>query len=425
MSTKEELIGHYQAIRQQTETLCQPLAIEDYVIQSIEDVSPPKWHLAHSSWFFETFILDKWIADYKSFDPSFRYVFNSYYQGVGNPYPRAKRGLLSRPGVEKVYSYRHYVDEQILALLKKANTSLVANLAPLIELGLHHEQQHQELLVMDIKHNFSIDPTFPCYQTPLKTQSPQQSIPQKAIYIEIEGGLVDIGHLGEGFCYDIELPVHKKFLNPYRLASQLVSNADYLEFIASGAYQEPRFWLADGWICIQNNNWQAPLYWHQLDNKWFVFGLNGLRSLDPTEPVSHLSYYEADAYARWREARLPTEEEWEHFVRAHKITKQNNFMEKGLFRPQAALSEDRSKPNQFFGELWQWTSSAYSSYPGFKPIRGELGEYNGKFMNNQMVLRGGSCVTPSSHIRASYRNFYQPEKRWQFSGIRLAQNVKE
>lgn len=421
MATKEELLNQYQTVRQQTELLCCPLATEDYVIQSITDVSPPKWHLAHTTWFFETFILAKMQAGYECFDSSFQYLFNSYYQGLGSPYPRDKRGLLSRPLVETVYNYRHSVDEHLLALLKKADSSDLAKLESLLSLGLHHEQQHQELLLMDIKHNFSMDPNFPRYQTEISVKTRQKASP-KLSFIEMEGGLVDIGYQGEGFCYDNELPVHKTFLNPYCLANRLVTNTDYLEFIAAGGYQEPLHWLSEGWDCIQQNHWQAPLYWHRLDKEWFIFSLNGLIPLNPNEPVSHLSYFEADAYARWRQARLPTEEEWEHFVVAHGLSpNQAHFMENGHFHPQEAY-EDNSAPQQFFGDLWEWTSSSYSAYPGYQPLAGKLGEYNGKFMSSQMVLRGGCCVTPGSHIRASYRNFFQPEKRWQFSGLRLAKD---
>ncbi len=421
---KEELIYIYRNLRQQTETLCRPLAIEDYVIQSIEDVSPPKWHLAHSNWFFETFVLEKFLSDYKIFHPSFRYLFNSYYQGIGYPYPRAKRGLLSRPRVETIYEYRHYVDDHILALLQQASISQFANLSSLIRLGLEHEQQHQELLLMDIKHNFSIDPNLPSY----RNDRPQKnaSFHHKAGFIESEGGLVDIGYSNKDFCFDNELPVHKKFLNAYSLATQLVTNGEYLEFIEDKGYQEPGPWLSDGWDCVLKNNWQAPLYWYRRENKWSIFTLNGLMPLDLAEPVSHISYYEAEAYARWRGFRLPTEEEWEHFVVTNSITPDKaNLLEKGNLHPQPAPEPEKLEPQQFFGDLWEWTSSAYSAYPGYEAFGGELNEYNGKFMTNQMVLRGGSCVTPGSHIRASYRNFYQPEKRWQFSGIRLANNVKE
>lgn len=424
---KKQLIHAFQTVRRQTEALCQPLAIEDYVIQSIEDVSPPKWHLAHSSWFFETFILNKQLSHYKSMHPSFHYLFNSYYQGIGSPYPRAKRGLLSRPTVEVIYAYRKHVDTHILTLLEQASETQLMELSPFIILGLHHEQQHQELLLMDIKYNFSLDPNFPTYNPSLTLPTNENLIfsRTKPALIEVAGGVVEIGHRGPGFCFDNELPNHKKILIPYSIATQLVTNGEYFEFIEEGGYKEPRWWLADGWDCVLKNQWEAPLYWYNFDNEWRIFTLNGLSQLNSAEPVCHISYYEADAYARWRGAKLPSEEEWEHFVVTHKIKPDNNnFMETGLYHPQALKNQNKTGPQQFFGELWQWTSSPYSPYPGYISPKGILGEYNGKFMTNQMVLRGGCCATPKSHIRASYRNFFQPEKRWQFSGIRLAKGEK-
>ncbi|PJE16913.1 ergothioneine biosynthesis protein EgtB [Legionella sp.] len=415
----EHLIGAYKTVRQQTERLCQPLATEDYVIQSIEDVSPPKWHLAHCSWFFETFILSHYLKSYKPFHPSFHHLFNSYYQGIGNPYPRAKRGLLSRPTVEEIYAYRKYIDKHMQDLLSEIAEAQFDAINTLLTLGLHHEQQHQELLLMDVKHNFSYDPNFPLYQAAV--QDATSAVSSKLTFMDVEGGLVEIGHRGMDFCFDNELPNHKKFLIPYAIASRLTTNEEYLEFIEAGGYKEPCWWLADGWDCVLKNNWQAPLYWHNQNNEWHVFSLHGLTPLSPAEPVSHISFYEADAYARWRGARLASEEEWEHFVVTSGIAPRNdNFMENGLYHPQPASTQHSLQAQQFFGDLWEWTASPYTPYPGFRPLKGALGEYNGKFMTNQMVLRGGSCATPKSHIRASYRNFFQPEKRWQFSGIRLA-----
>ncbi len=420
-SMRKELIQAFKIVRQQTENLCQPLTIEDYVIQSIEDVSPPKWHLAHSSWFFEIFILKHWLANYQPFDSSFHYLFNSYYQAIGHPYPRAKRGLLSRPTVETIYAYRNHVDVHMLSLLEEISDLQLNEIQPLVILGLHHEQQHQELLLMDIKHNFSHDPNFPIYQSHPLQASPSLT-PAKLSFVDMEGGIVEIGYRGENFCFDNERPYHKTYLTPYAIASRLVTNEEYLEFIEAGCYKEPRWWLSDGWDCVIKNHWQAPLYWHNQDNEWHLFSLHGLIPLNPAEPVSHMSYYEADAYARWRGARLASEAEWEHFVRFKNITPHhNNFMEKGLFHPESAL-QNQAQPQQFFGDLWEWTSSPYQPYPGYAPLEGALGEYNGKFMANQMVLRGGCCATPESHIRASYRNFFQPEKRWQFGGIRLAKD---
>ncbi|WP_028387777.1 ergothioneine biosynthesis protein EgtB [Legionella fairfieldensis] len=414
---RKKLIQAFETIRQQTERLCQPLVIEDYVIQSIEEVSPPKWHLAHTSWFFETFILTRQFPKYNVFHSSFHHLFNSYYQSIGTPYPRARRGLLSRPTVELVYSYRQYIDNHILALLEQVSDTDFIKLNRLITLGLHHEQQHQELLLMDIKHNFSFNPDFPAYHSPPNLPAHRQ---YKSDFSEIKGGIVTIGHSGKTFCFDNELPCHKTFLRPFSLANQLVSNGDYLEFIEAGGYQQPCWWLADGWECVLRNQWRAPLYWYHVANEWQIFTLHGLTAINPSEPVSHVSYYEADAYARWRKARLPTEEEWEHFVISRNLSpEKGNFMETRLYHPQSAVS-DENDPQQFFGDLWEWTASAYSPYPGYQPLNGALGEYNSKFMANQMVLRGGCCVSAQSHLRASYRNFFQPDKRWQFSGIRLA-----
>jgi ergothioneine biosynthesis protein EgtB len=423
---REHIIRTFQTVRQQTETLCQPLAIEDYVIQSIEDVSPPKWHLAHSSWFFETFILNTYLANYKSFHPSFDYLFNSYYQSKGKPYPRAKRGLLSRPTVEQIYAYRRHIDSQILTLVEQATEAQLKELHTLITLGLNHEQQHQELLLIDIKYNFSHDPNFPRYN--LSSAWPKNTnllfTTPKAKFIEVSGGISEIGYRNNGFCFDNELPKHQKILIPYAISTQLVTNGEYLEFIEAGGYKKPQWWLADGWDYVLKNHWQAPLYWHHFANEWQIFTLNGLIPLNPSEPVCHISFYEADAYAKWRGAKLPSEEEWEHFVVSNAITTaEGNFLETGIFHPQASTQQYEAFPQQFFGDLWEWTASAYSAYPGYNPFRGTLGEYNGKFMSNQMVMRGGCCVTPKSHIRASYRNFFQPEKRWQFSGIRLATNI--
>jgi ergothioneine biosynthesis protein EgtB len=413
----------FQTVRKTTKELCRPLAVEDYVIQSVLDVSPPKWHLAHTTWFFETFILLKYLLNYQTFDPQFHYLFNSYYHGVGEPFPRQQRGLLSRPTVETVYKYRDHVDKRILDLIDHSDDAQLRELETLIILGIHHEQQHQELLLMDIKHNFSVDPNFPAYQANNANKpSAAQLLPIK--FYGVEGGLVEIGHSGQGFCFDNELPRHQRFLKPYQIANRLVSNQEYCEFIESGGYKTPRWWLADGWDQVQSNRWEAPFYWSKQGDQWQIFTLFGLEKLNPFEPVSHISFFEADAYARWRGMRLPLEEEWEHFVMHQNISMhESNFMESRVYHPQLLSQHVDEKPSQFFGDLWEWTSSSYTPYQGFVPFVGALSEYNGKFMNNQRVLRGGCCVTPQSHVRASYRNFYQPEKRWQFSGIRLAADV--
>lgn len=382
---KAELIKNYKITRQLTERLCQNLLVEDYVIQSIDDVSPPKWHLAHTTWFFETFILGR-FTHYKNPNPIYHYIFNSYYQGIGKPYPRCDRGLLARPSVEDVYRYRKDIDEQIINLITNASNEQLLEFYPLTILGINHEQQHQELLLMDIKHNFYVDPSYPVYS---QNDYSVNTINSNSQFIEVEGGLIEIGYQGNEFCFDNELPRHQKYIQPYSISNVLISNKEYLEFILDDAYSRPELWLSDAWDWIQINHITAPLYWIFQENNWLNFTLQGLQSINPLQPVSHISFYEADAFARWKKCRLPIEEEWEH----------------------ASLP---------YGELWEWTSSSYLPYPGYKPLKGAVGEYNGKFMNNQRVLRGGSFATPPNHTRISYRNFYGPDKRWQFSGIRLA-----
>lgn len=420
MDANQKLIQLYREVRSKTEALCQPLAIEDYVVQSIDDVSPAKWHLAHTTWFFETFILAAKQPAYVHFDASFHHLFNSYYQSIGEPYPRVKRGILSRPTVEVIYAYRHYVDERMLDYLTHLHDEAGQDVLTLLTLGLNHEEQHQELLLMDIKHNFSCDPNFPVYR---ERQSDDKHTKTDLHFVEVQGGLIEMGHEGQGFCFDNELPRHAYHLNPYKMANRLVTNGEFAEFIAADGYQKPDVWLADGWDVIQKNKWQAPLYWQKMDGEWHVFTLSGIKKLNLNDPVVHVSYYEADAYARWLEARLPSEMEWEHFVTHERLSlAKGNFLEAHHFHPHAVLSQEK-EPQQFFGDVWEWTMSPYTPYPGYKPAVGALGEYNGKFMNNQMVLRGGSCITPKSHVRATYRNFFQPDKRWQFSGIRLANHL--
>ncbi|QRN02440.1 ergothioneine biosynthesis protein EgtB [Legionella sp. MW5194] len=415
---KEALCQALLTVRNTTETICEPLLTEDYVIQSMPDVSPPKWHLAHTSWFFETFLLTPHCKEYRLFNQAFGYLFNSYYQSIGKPYTRAQRGLLSRPTTETVYRYRRHVTDHLLDFIAQMPRQQLEELTPLLLLGFEHEQQHQELLFMDIKHNFFIHPDWPAYLS-RRASGEKTSGERPLTFSESQGGVVNIGFGDDGFCFDNESPRHACLLKPYRLANRLITNGEYLEFIEAGGYQQPQWWLADGWDCVQANQWQAPLYWIKQDNTWQIYTLRGMAPLHADEPVAHVSYYEAEAYARFRDARLPREEEWEHFVVSKPLTPANgHFMEEGRFHPvHAERTED---PQQFFGDLWEWTASAFSPYPGYRNERGFLGEYNGKFMSNQMVLRGGSCITPQNHIRASYRNFFQPEKRWQFSGIRLA-----
>lgn len=411
---------NYQTVRAYTEYLCKPLAIEDYVIQSIEDTSPPKWHLAHTTWFFETFVLMPHLKNYRQYNPIYQSMFNSYYQQIGVPFPRDKRGVLSRPTVSEIINYRRHVDECLLNL-----TNINVELAALITLGLHHEQQHQELLLTDIKHNFSMSPEFPIYAPCILSSSNSSLRPIQ--YIAMGEGVFDIGHEGDDFCFDNETPRHQQILKPFAIADRLTTNEEYIEFILAGGYREPLWWLSDGWDYVLKNNWQAPHYWYKTDNQWSIFTLHGLQALDPHEPVVHMSYYEADAYARFRNCRLPTEAEWEIFVCNHNVPLNGNLLEKQYHHPQAIRHDTipiKILPQQVYGDVWEWTSSPYCPYPGYKATRNALGEYNGKFMSNQMVLRGGSCVTPESHIRASYRNFFQPEKRWQFVGIRLAKDIE-
>jgi ergothioneine biosynthesis protein EgtB len=417
---KERFIESYQAVRRYTESLCSPLEIEDYVVQSIEDVSPPKWHLAHTTWFFETFILIAQLKKYRLFHPEFHYLFNSYYQTLGNFHPRIKRGVLSRPTVKMIYDYRKYVDQHILNYIQNISEIDFNELQRLLILGLHHEQQHQELLLMDIKHNFSINPDFHFYPINNGIQKAENPITMEFTFVE--GGVVNIGHPGLDFCFDNESPQHQQLISPYLIATRLVTNAEYEEFVNADGYKKPRYWLSDAWECIQKQGWEAPLYWKKINNKWYEFTLAGMKELDPFTPVSHLSYFEADAYARWCNKRLPSEAEWENYVITNSFSiRQGNFLENGYYHPLPAASKT---PQQFFGDLWEWTASAYLPYPGYKATAGSLGEYNGKFMNNQFVLKGGSCITPQNHIRATYRNFFQPDKRWQFSGIRLASNIE-
>jgi ergothioneine biosynthesis protein EgtB len=404
-----DLENRYRQIRQISEKICQPLATEDYTIQSMPDVSPPKWHLAHTTWFFETFVLLPHLPGYTVFHPQFGYLFNSYYEAVGARHPRHQRGLLSRPTVAEVYRYRAHVDRAMNALL---TISILPDLAALIELGLHHEQQHQELLLTDIKHILALNPLHPIYRDDLASVV---GINNSTVqWLEYPGGLHAIGHQGKEFAFDNESPRHQTYLQDYKLTNRLVTNGEYLEFIQAGGYQESKYWLAEGWMTVQKQEWRCPLYWEQIDGEWWIMTLGGLKKVDLQEPVCHVSFYEADAYATWRGKRLPTEAEWE--VATVNIPQAGNFLDSDLLHPAPV----NNSHYQFFGDVWEWTQSAYLPYPGFQIAAGAIGEYNGKFMCNQMVLRGGSCVTSADHIRSTYRNFFPPSTRWQFSGIRLA-----
>jgi len=405
-----ELEQRFSAVRDDSERFCQPLHSEDYGLQAMPDTSPPKWHLAHTSWFFETFVLRPYQAGYEVFDPAYEVLFNSYYNGIGDQHPRPERGLLSRPSLESVLSYRQHVNEAVLALLK-ADHPEGTTIRTLVELGTHHEQQHQELFFTDIKYSLSRNPLAPAYleQTlEMAAPAPVQG------WLEHDGGQFDIGFRGDGFCFDNELPAHEVLLRPFALADRLVTNGEYLEFMAAGGYQRPEFWLSDGWSAVCEQGWEAPLYWREVDGEWQEYTLYGMQALDPARPVSHVSGYEADAYARWAGCRLPSEFEWEILAREQPL--QGQFVDSGYLHPAAAEGGD----HQLHGGLWEWTASPYTPYPGYAPAAGAVGEYNGKFMANQWVLRGGSCVTSRSQLRPSYRNFFYPPDRWQFTGIRLA-----
>lgn len=402
---------HYQQVRQLSAKLCQPLAIEDYGIQSMPDVSPPKWHLAHTTWFFETFLLLPHLPHYSVFHPQFGYLFNSYYEAIGERHPRPHRGLLSRPTVEDVFRYRAYVDDAMRSLVESTQDP---EIRALILLGLHHEQQHQELLLMDIKHILALNPLRPAYRTDLPVAPEVAQATEQ--WLDYPGGLYAIGHEGDGFVFDNEAPRHSVYVQDYWLGARLVTNGEYLEFIQAKGYSNPEYWLAEGWATVCTQNWQAPLYWEEIEGAWWVMTLGGLRPLNLHEPVCHVSLFEADAFARWANKRLPTEAEWE--IAATHLPTSGNLLESGWLHPIPATAATR--PDQMIGDVWEWTQSAYLPYPGFKAATGAIGEYNGKFMCNQTVLRGGCCATPASHIRSTYRNFFPPSARWQFSGIRLA-----
>jgi len=406
------------AVRAATVQLAAPLSAEDCALQSMPDASPVKWHLAHTTWFFETFVLERFIRGYRHFDPRFRVLFNSYYNAVGDKHPRSDRGLLSRPTLDEVHSYRRQVEAHLVPLVAQAADD--AELASLLELGLQHEQQHQELILTDLKHLLSRNPLQPAYMErwPL---TPVQPHPSR--WIGFTGGLVTVGHDGAGFCFDNEEPRHQVFLAPYELASHPVTHGDFLAFIDDGGYTRPELWLSLGFDTVRAQRWTAPMYWERRDGRWTTFTLHGRVEIDPATPITHVSYFEADAYARWAGARLPSEFEWETGAVGCAID--GNFQDSGALHPLAPrVYPPSGNPSQLFGDVWEWTASAYAPYPGFATARGAVGEYNGKFMCNQYVLRGGSCATPRSHIRATYRNFFPPEARWQFSGMRLARDVR-
>jgi ergothioneine biosynthesis protein EgtB len=418
-SYSSRLIEQFRQVRDFSTRLCRTLEPEDYVVQSMPDVSPTKWHLAHTSWFFETFVVKVWMQRYRSEVPQYAYLFNSYYNAAGDMHRRDLRGLISRPTVSETYRFRESIDQCVIKLLEEADEALLSEIEPILTLGIHHEQQHQELLITDIKHVFSQNPLFPVFQPNAAASETSKIAPQH--FVEFDEATVLIGHDGAGFSYDNEGPRHRALVPAFSLSNRLITNGEYLAFMEAGGYTRPEFWLSLGWTTVNGERWQAPLYWVQRDGAWWNFTLSGFRPVNESEPVTHVSYFEADAYANWDGARLPTEFEWEHA--ASELPSEGNFVDAQLFHPApAAGANDASALLQMFGDAWQWTRSAYLPYPGYRAVPGALGEYNGKFMCNQMVLRGGSCATSRSHIRPTYRNFFQPEKRWQFTGIRLARD---
>lgn len=454
LSRNARLLSRFHEVRNFTTKLSGDLAAEDCVVQSMPDVSPTKWHLAHTTWFFETFILKKWIAGYQPENAQYAYLFNSYYNAAGDMHRRDLRGLISRPTVEETHRYRSSIDDHMDSLLSSADEKLLDEIEPAVVLGIHHEQQHQELLVTDIKHVFAQSPLHPVFRdrqpsvaaATYGSASKIDIVPAKPSplrFVEFDETTVEIGHDGDGFSYDNEGPRHLALVLPFSLATRPITNGEYIAFIEDNGYARSEFWLSLGWTTANepaSGGWRAPLYWEKHDSVWWNFTLSGFRPIDDSEPVTHISYFEADAFANWSGARLPTEFEWERA--SANLPIDGNFVESERFHPRAlAAPEDRhlachgrqasslsssaslsGRLHQMFGDVWEWTRSSYSPYPGYRAAPGALGEYNGKFMCNQYVLRGGSCATSRTHIRRTYRNFFQPEKRWQFNGIRLARD---
>jgi len=424
----EALARNFDRVRAQTLALIEGLSAEDCALQSMPDASPARWHLAHTTWFFEVFALERFEPGFRAFHPSFRMLFNSYYNGVGEKHQRAERGLISRPGLATVLDYRCDVERRVRTLLRADALTgpQRAALCEVIELGTHHEQQHQELLLTDLKHLFSRNPLAPAW----REHSPPMPVAGAASgWLDFDGGLVEIGMSGPSFAFDNEQPRHRVFIEPFSFSRRPVSCAEVIAFIEDGGYRRPELWLSAGWDTVQARGWQAPLYW-QCDAgdtqgaRWQTFTLHGMAAVAPDTPAAHLSQYEADAIARWLGARLPTEFEWE--LAAQNLPIEGNLVEAGLFHPAAPVAPVRAhQPAQMFGDVWEWTQSAYLPYPGYRIADGAIGEYNGKFMSQQVVLRGGSCATPASHLRATYRNFFPPDARWQFSGLRLARDIRQ
>ena len=420
---RTDLSAYYQQVRQFSERICQPLAPEDYVPQPIADISPPKWHLGHTSWFYEAIFLDEHIPNYKFFDPNYKFVLNSYYDSFGSRIERPLRGTLSRPTTKAIIIYRSHIDEQMLQLIENVADAEWADFAQLLVLALNHEQQHQELLLTDLKYILACNPEKPAYRQDLAIAQSVASSELSDGFIDFAGGLGQIGWQGTGFAYDNEGPAHQAYTAPYRLHNRLVTNGEYLEFVRDGAYSDFRHWLEEGWKTLNQEGWQAPLYWEERDGAYCEYTLAGLRPLDLQAPVTHVSYYEAEAFAQWVGKRLPTEVEWEfaaQHVDADPAT--GCFFDNDRLHP-TPPGAAQGGLHQFMGDVWEWTGSAYLPYPGYRRTAGPLGEYNGKFMINQMVLRGGSCATSRDHIRPTYRNFFKTDKRWQFTGIRLAEDL--
>ena len=416
LSDQPIFLTRYSAIRALSEQLAAPLGPEDQCVQSMPDASPTKWHLAHTTWFFETLVLKPYARSYEPFDAAFAHLFNSYYEALGSRHPRPQRGLLTRPTVSEVLAYRRHVDDAIMRLFQTASRTERAQFEAVAELGLHHEQQHQELILTDIKHAFSCNPLLPHYLPPVQTTA---TPPQPLNWVAFAGGIIPIGHPDDGFAFDNEGPRHLVLLRSYRLASRLITCGEYLAFMEDGGYRRPEFWLSDGWATAQGQGWMAPLYWSRTDDCWEMFTLNGVQPVRPDEPVVHVSFYEAAAYAAWAGKRLPTEFEWEGAAMSQRVA--GNFLDP--LRPHPKPATQASGIAQLYGDAWEWTRSSYEPYPGFRPFDGAAAEYNGKFMCGQMVLRGGSAATSQRHIRPTYRNFFPPSARWQFSGIRLAEDA--
>ena len=411
----QQRVERYRRVRADSAALAEPLSDADATVQSMPDASPAKWHLAHTTWFFETMVLKPNAPGYEVFDEAYNYLFNSYYETVGERQPRPRRGMITRPHLDEIMAYRAHVDAAMAALIESGPDEAVADL---VELGLHHEQQHQELLLTDILHLFSQSPLKPAYREP----GPLPVVGARDLgWVGFDGGIVEIGHGGQGFAYDCEGPRHQALIRPFRLADRCVTTGEWLEFMADGGYRDPLLWLSDGWAQILEHRWEAPMYWERRDGAWWSMTLRGMQPVDPDAPVAHVSYFEADAFASWAGKRLPTEAEWERA--AGGLPLDGTFAQGGSGRLRPRPAGEGAGLRQMFGDVWEWTQSPFTPYPGFRAAEGAVGEYNGKFMCGQFVLRGGSCATPEGHVRASYRNFFQPDKRWQFSGLRLAEDA--